>query len=121
MSMEVLVVDDNEAVATAVSHIFRRSGHVVTVAYCVKEAIQAANGVKMFDLIVSDMMMPDGTGADLHRWLDKTRPELGRKVVFHTGGIFDADAQQYVDNTGLEVIVKTNTARLFALAEAGVQ
>jgi len=118
MPMNVLVVDDNRTLANTVSRIFKRNGHQVVVAYGVEEALDAAHSDNQFDLIVSDVMMQDGTGADLHRQL---RPELGNKVVFHTGGMFDNDARNYVLATGLEVIVKTDNRRLLALARSGVR
>jgi len=58
-----------------------------------------------FDLILCDVMMPDLSGIDLHRWLGENHPEVAKQLVFITGGAFTPTAREYlgeVDNCSLK-------------------
>ncbi len=50
-----------------------------------------------FDVLVLDLHMRDGSGADVSRWLREHQPELRTRMVFMTGGsveaIVDAEAE----------------------------
>ena len=59
----VLVVDDEPGIRSALRANFLRHGWRVDTASCVREAISNLEG-KEFDLVVSDVRMPDGTGMD---------------------------------------------------------
>jgi PAS domain S-box-containing protein len=60
----ILLVEDHEPTRTALAHLLRRRNFHVTVAGCVTEALQVAAGSR-FDLLLSDIGLPDGTGYDL--------------------------------------------------------
>ena len=57
----VLVVDDEPGIRTALRANFLRHGWRVEIASGVREAVRNLEG-KEFDLIVTDIRMPDGTG-----------------------------------------------------------
>src|SRR5450432_2261498 len=59
----VLVVDDEPGIRTALSAGFRRSGWRVECAGNVREAVSLLSRGR-FDLVVSDMRMPDGDGTE---------------------------------------------------------
>jgi PAS domain S-box-containing protein len=63
---KVLVVEDHVDTARILQLVIRNWGHEVTIADSVTSAVKAAkeNG---FDLIISDIGLPDGTGLDLIR------------------------------------------------------
>jgi CheY-like chemotaxis protein len=50
-----------------------------------------------FDVIFCDIMMPEVTGMDLHRWLIDHDPQLAKRVVFVTGGAFTPETKAYLD------------------------
>jgi PAS domain S-box-containing protein len=87
----VLVVDDDADVGKATARILRREHEVVS-ATSVREAIALLEAGEHFDAIVSDVTMPDLTGADLYRILEQRWPELTRRIAFVTGGSFAPDA-----------------------------
>ena len=58
------------------SRLLKGLGFQVTTAESVAEASQHVDGSKRFDLIVSDIGLPDGTGLDLMRRVRATRGEL---------------------------------------------
>jgi two-component system catabolic regulation response regulator CreB len=70
MSHRILVVEDEPAIAESVAYALGRDGFVVTLAATAGDAAVLAEGV---DLIVLDLMLPDGSGFDLIGKWRKTR------------------------------------------------
>jgi DNA-binding response OmpR family regulator len=58
----ILVVEDEPAIAESISYGLRREGYQVGIAACLADAEQQLEGV---DLVVLDLMLPDGSGFDL--------------------------------------------------------
>jgi DNA-binding NtrC family response regulator len=85
----VLVVDDEPGIRTALRANFIRHGWQVETASCVREATRNLEG-REFDLVVSDIRMPDGTGMDVMRSVSKLSP--GSAVIMLTayGSVPDA-------------------------------
>jgi DNA-binding response OmpR family regulator len=67
--MQILVVEDDQGIASFLDKGLRAEGHAVTVATTVEGArgCLAANGAEI-DLILLDLRLPDGTGEALLRW-----------------------------------------------------
>lgn len=78
----VLVVDDDQDLRRMLEHLFTLRGHPVMVAGSVREA-QALLREGTFDLVFLDIVLPDGTGADLFRALRAA--DTGALVVLMTG------------------------------------
>jgi DNA-binding response OmpR family regulator len=66
----VLIVEDNELVTGALRILFEETGRRVTVAHSVAEAI-AAGQKDPPDLLLLDLVLPDGDGLDVARSLSK--------------------------------------------------
>jgi CheY-like chemotaxis protein len=64
--LRILVVDDHVDTLKVLRRILEGSGHCVTSASSVKEATLAAQSAT-FDLIISDIGLPDGSGLDIVR------------------------------------------------------
>jgi CheY-like chemotaxis protein len=64
--LRILLVDDHVDTLKVLRRILEGSGHSVTSAAGVMEATRAAEGNE-FDLIISDIGLPDGTGLDIVR------------------------------------------------------
>jgi DNA-binding response OmpR family regulator len=62
MVQRILVVEDEPAIAESVAYALRRDGFAADIAASFAEA---ENGVDDADLIVLDLMLPDGSGFDL--------------------------------------------------------
>ncbi|MEP7049277.1 MAG: response regulator transcription factor [Pseudomonadota bacterium] len=62
MAPRILVVEDEPAIAESVAYALGRDGFSVTVAATASAAITLAEGA---DLVVLDLMLPDGSGFDL--------------------------------------------------------
>ena len=71
----ILVVDDDEAIRTVVSEALRRDGHLVAAAANVAEQRALMESFAP-DLLITDVILPDGNGLDLvPEWLARN-PEM---------------------------------------------
>lgn len=73
-SLRILLVEDHAESATALATLLGILGHEVTVAGTTGDALARAEevhapGGTAFDLVISDLNLPDGTGWDLMREL----------------------------------------------------
>ena len=66
--LRLLVVEDDEASREVLTRLLRRRGHEVLTAESVQEAAVLAS-THSFDLVISDLGLPDGNGIDLMRQL----------------------------------------------------
>ena len=107
--MKILIVDDHAPVRRALGRILR--GHAVTTVGSVAEA-RAALEDGAYDLIMSDVMMPDETGADFHFWISKMHPHLLARFIFVTGGCPLPQVAEYVEQCGAPVLLKPFEADL---------
>ncbi|HYE18078.1 MAG TPA: response regulator, partial [Tepidisphaeraceae bacterium] len=71
---------DHEDTSQVMALLLRRQGHHVTVASSVRAALDAAHG-EPFDLLISDIGLPDGTGLDVIRQM----PRKGMPAIALTG------------------------------------
>jgi DNA-binding response OmpR family regulator len=62
--MQILVVDDHDETRELVARHFARSSHAVTLAGSCRDA-EALLAEREFDVVVLDVMLPDGSGIDL--------------------------------------------------------
>jgi len=63
-ALKILLVDDHRDTCAALAKLLARRGHLVAVSHDVRSAMEAAVRNK-FDLLISDIALPDGTGMDL--------------------------------------------------------
>jgi PAS domain S-box-containing protein len=91
----VLVVDDEESIVRALARLLGRDHEIVT-ASSGEDARALLETDRAFDVVLSDLMMPDLSGMDLHAWLTTLDPTLARHVVFMTGGAFLPRATEYL-------------------------
>lgn len=75
-SLKILVVDDHDDTSRVLARLLQGGGHQVQTAEGVNTALQAANR-EPFDLVISDIGLPDGTGLELMRQIQGIRPTKG--------------------------------------------
>ena len=66
--LRILLVDDHLDTCTALERLLVRRGHLVAAAHNVRSAMEAA-ARSPFDLLISDIALPDGTGTELMTYL----------------------------------------------------
>jgi PAS domain S-box-containing protein len=74
--LHILLVEDHEDTARIMSKLLRSFEHRVTLAADFASALQAVEG-DSFDLLISDLGLPDGNGRDLMREAQKKHPIPG--------------------------------------------
>jgi DNA-binding NtrC family response regulator len=82
----ILLVDDDEAIRRALEAGLRTEGHEVYTAADVKSALQTFKE-ESFDLVLTDVRLPDGDGLILLRELKTLRPEIAAIVFSGEGTI----------------------------------
>ena len=82
----LLVVDDDPEMRTLIGRMLHREGHVVVEAANGREALKHIDA-QSFDLVVSDLFMPDTDGIELIHTLHRQTPNL--PLVAMSGGGFD--------------------------------
>lgn len=91
----VLVVDDEEMLAAAIRRVLSRQHDVVTTTRAL-DALEKLRAGETFDVIFSDLMMPQITGMELFERISEEFPEQAPRVVFLTGGAFTQAAREFL-------------------------
>jgi len=98
MKNRILLVEDDDMIASGLVYALEREGYEVTRGKSVKEAAAAAESG--FDLCLLDMQLPDGTGFDVRRKIKNAETAVVfLTVVDDEGNIvkaFESGADDYV-------------------------
>jgi DNA-binding NtrC family response regulator len=89
MPRNILVVDDDEMMRSFFSDILKEEGYAVETAVHGKEGLEALNRSD-FDLVLTDLRMPDLSGLELMREGRKVRPGARWVIVTAYGSIGNA-------------------------------
>jgi signal transduction histidine kinase/ligand-binding sensor domain-containing protein/ActR/RegA family two-component response regulator len=104
-SGNILLVEDVEQVRILTSRILSRAGYSVFTAQDSKSALDfERQHPEKIDLLISDVVLPDINGKELHLELSKRRP--GLKVLFMSGYTTDVISHQGVIDQGVQFISK---------------
>ena len=114
-----LVVEDEPSVLDLVVTLLEEVGWAVDVARGGREALERVSG-RAYDLIVSDVRMPDGDGQTFYAGVCERTPALGRRFLFITGDTANVEAQKFLEGTGAPVIEKPFSSSVFLEAVAQV-
>ncbi len=101
----VLVVEDEPALAAAVSEALTDAGFVVDRAGDGEEALRRVSGTS-YDLIVCDLKMPKIDGMKFYERLAAEYPDLARRVVFVTGDVAGTEAEHFLQESGCRWLAK---------------
>ncbi len=86
LKKKILIVDDELMILYSLRRMLEDL-YDVTIASNGKEAIDIINkGDIQFDLIISDVSMPEINGVDLFLYIEQHHPGLEKKIIFMTGG-----------------------------------
>jgi CheY-like chemotaxis protein len=92
-SLHILYVEDNPDTLRAISLLLRSAGFVVRTAVNVSEAI-ASLSIHRFDLLISDIELPDGSGLEIMRY---ARDSFGMQGIAFSGYATDDDVTQSIE------------------------
>jgi nitrogen-specific signal transduction histidine kinase len=115
--LRLLAVDDEPAVLRALERVLREHAEVHAVG-SVDEAEALLRRDERFDAVLLDVMLPGRSGVELLQALQRTHPDLARRVVMMTGGALSPEAAALLDALGDAVLQKpfTRATLLDALA-----
>ena len=71
--VRVLLVEDHEDTAESLARLLHHRGYVVTIAKTLGQALEKC--AEPFDVLLSDLSLPDGSGHELMRRLSSSRPD----------------------------------------------
>lgn len=96
---EILVVDDEESIVDLLESVLLQAGHRVTTA---SNGRQALERIKEFDydVIISDLKMPDMGGQKLYDRVSEIKPHLKERMIFSTGDTVNPTTQDLFQKTG---------------------
>jgi CheY-like chemotaxis protein len=100
--LRILIVEDHADTALLLKRLLEASGCAVETAGSVAEATEAAER-ECFDILVSDLGLPDGTGCDLMRSLRERYPLKG---IAMSGYGMDEDLRKSLEAGFSEHLVK---------------
>lgn len=116
MRRKILIIDDQPTLARAIRRMLAE--HDATVVASGREALDLFEAGERYDVILTDLMMPEISGIDLYKQLATLAPEQIAKVVFMTGGAFTHQAKEFFDHVPNPTIEKPfDRAALFAALE----
>jgi PAS domain S-box-containing protein len=119
-----LVVDDETGVRETLAEILRSSGHRVVMAASGREALERM-GKERFDVILTDIRMPDLDGRALYREIERRWPERAARVVFVSGDTLTSTLRVFAEESGRPVIEKpflpSEVRRIVGEAVAGLE
>lgn len=92
-SLRLLVVDDHADTAAMLARFLRKAGYETHTAASVGEAFTKATAQR-FDILISDMGLPDGSGIDLMQRVREQYPIQGIAV---SGNGMEADVERCLE------------------------
>ncbi|WP_437682794.1 PAS domain S-box protein [Sorangium sp. So ce131] len=102
-ALRILLVEDHEDTAEMMSELLTLTGHTVRIARSVRAALDLA-GAEVFDLLVSDLGLPDGSGMDLIVSLRSAGNEV--KAIALSGYGMEEDRRKTMRAGFLEHMIK---------------
>lgn len=102
---KILVVDDEAEIREMLAEILTGERHRVVTVASGREALERL-GLEHYDVILTDIRMPELDGTDLYREIERRWPARARRVVFVTGDTLGATLLELVTASGRPVIEK---------------
>jgi CheY-like chemotaxis protein len=103
--LSVLVVDDEPDVAEVLVDMLSVDGHRAEIAPNGRVALERLK-TGGYDLVMSDIRMPELDGAGFHRELEALDHPMRHRVVFVTGDMLGPEAQEFLERTKVPTLAK---------------
>jgi signal transduction histidine kinase/CheY-like chemotaxis protein len=101
----ILVVDDEPIILDLMIDILAELGHKIDTA---ENGMEASRKIKngCYDLVITDVRMPQMDGIELYREIVASRPDLEQKVVFITGDLINTRTVEFLAEIGAPTVPK---------------
>ena len=100
-----LVIEDEEALRTAVADALTDAGFTVDAAPDGEQALLRTRE-RTYDVVVCDLKMPRVDGMTFFRELSSENPTLVRRLIFVTGDVAGTDAERFLEESGCRWLAK---------------
>ena len=107
----ILVVDDEPGIAEVLAEVFQLDGHVVEMVGNGEAALEKL-AAEQYDLILSDVRMPDLDGPALYREVERRHADLLQRFIFLTGDIMSPETSQFLTQTAVPCLSKPFTLEM---------
>jgi len=104
----VLLAEDNTTVREMTAELLKRMGYHVEAADSARNALEIASN-SAFDLLLTDVIMPQMTGVELYKMVNEVRP--GIKVLYMSGYTDNVIAHHGVLDNGVSFLQKPFTTQ----------
>ncbi|TDI14133.1 MAG: PAS domain S-box protein [Acidobacteria bacterium] len=101
----ILVVDDERVILDLLATILETSGHRVDTASNGQRALEMLKKAR-YDLIISDMKMPDIGGEVLWESVHASDPDMAGRIIFSTGDTMNPATRAFFERTGNHYLAK---------------
>jgi PAS domain S-box-containing protein len=101
----ILVVDDEPGIAGVLAEVLQLDGHVVETVGNGETAL-ARLAAGSYELILSDIRMPELDGPGLYWELERRDPRLLRRMIFLTGDTLSPGTREFLEKTGAPCLSK---------------
>jgi CheY-like chemotaxis protein len=105
----ILVVEDEPLIASLLIDMLTADGHAVEAVGTGVAALAKIAQRADYDLIVSDLRMPELDGPGLYREIKSRHEALLPRLVFITGSALDPASEQFLAETGAPWLAKPFT------------
>ena len=101
----ILVIDDEPLVVALMTDILGLEGYEVETAENGREALEKI-AARSYDVILSDLRMPELDGVGLYRALEQRHPSLLPRLAFVSGTTEPPEYASFLQRTGATVLSK---------------
>lgn len=102
----ILLVDDDPMITQLIVDMLSLDGYDIDTAPNGITALEKVQGRLRYDLILTDLHMPELDGAGLYRELARRQTHPRLKIIFLTGTAGTSEAHRLVQETGLPLLLK---------------
>jgi len=114
----ILVIEDEEPLAEVIAEVLQAEGHHVDIAGDGLTARARIAAVR-YDLIISDLKMPNMNGREFYRHVASIDGGLAKRIVFSTGDTANPDTQAFFEEVGNPFLSKPfNLADLIRVVDS---
>ena len=99
----ILLVEDNEMIIKGLMYALKQADYTASVARTAREAEELSGSVP-FDLAILDVMLPDGSGFEICRFLKQEFPDI--PVIFLTARDEETDVVRGFDQGADDYVIK---------------
>jgi DNA-binding response OmpR family regulator len=101
----ILIVDDEPGIVDILQEVLSGSGYRIETA---NNGAKALNRIATqdYDLIISDLCMPEMSGEKLHAALRENYPHMLNRIIFVTGDTVSAGSRSFLEQSGARWLSK---------------